>query len=80
MATRLIADGMVVSAIAPVARASDMNKQAGDHADTIAERVPAGRIGDPEDMAVAAIYLASPAGNYVVRSTLVDDGGVAHAR
>ena len=32
------------------------------------------------DMAGAAIYLASRAGDYVVGSTLVVDGGVTHAR
>jgi NAD(P)-dependent dehydrogenase (short-subunit alcohol dehydrogenase family) len=38
------------------------------------------RPGTPEDMAGAAIYLASRAGDYVVGSTLVVDGGVAWAR
>ena len=46
----------------------------------MAQRTPAGRIGTPEDMAGAAIYLASRAGDYVVGSTLVVDGGVAWAR
>ena len=39
-----------------------------------------GRIGTPEDMAGAAIYLASRAGDYVVGSTLIVDGGVTYAR
>ena len=39
----------------------------------------AGRMGTTEDMAGAAIYLASRAGDYVVSSTLVIDGGVTHA-
>ena len=43
-------------------------------------RIPAGRIGRDEDMAGAAIYLASRAGDYVVGSTLVVDGGVTHVR
>jgi NAD(P)-dependent dehydrogenase (short-subunit alcohol dehydrogenase family) len=80
MALRLVGDGIVVSAIAPGAFASDMNRQARDHGDEIARRIPAGRIGTPEDMAAAAIYLASRAGDYVVGSTLVVDGGVTHAR
>ena len=33
----------------------------------------------PEDMAAAAIYLVSRAGDYVVGDTLTVDGGVAHA-
>lgn len=80
MALRLVQDNIVVSAIAPGAFASDMNKDARDHGDTVSQRIPARRIGTPEDMAGAAIYLASRAGDYVVGSTLVVDGGVTHAR
>jgi NAD(P)-dependent dehydrogenase (short-subunit alcohol dehydrogenase family) len=57
-----------------------MNKAARDHGEEIKGRIPAGRIGEPEDMAAAAIYLASRAGDYVMGSTLVVDGGVTHAR
>ena len=46
----------------------------------LVKRIPAGRIGRDEDMAGAAIYLASRAGDYVVGSTLIVDGGVTHAR
>lgn len=80
MALRLIQDNIVVSAIAPGAFASDMNKDARDHGETVAARIPAGRVGQDADMAGAAIYLASRAGDYVVGSTLVVDGGVTHAR
>jgi NAD(P)-dependent dehydrogenase (short-subunit alcohol dehydrogenase family) len=80
MALRLAQDRIAVSAIAPGAFASNMNKDARDHADEVKSRIPAGRIGEPEDMAGAAIYLASRAGDYVVGSTLIVDGGVTHAR
>ena len=80
MALRLVKDNIVVTAIAPGAFASDMNREARDHAQETAARIPAGRIGTWEDMAGAAIYLASRAGDYVVGSTLVVDGGVTHAR
>jgi len=80
MATRLARDRIVVSAIAPGAFASNMNKDARDHADEVGKRIPAGRIGTPEDMAGAAIFLASRAGDYVLGSTLVVDGGVIHTR
>jgi len=80
MALRLIKDNIVVSAIAPGAFASDMNRDARDRGDEISQRIPAGRIGRDDDMAGAAIYLASRAGDYVVGSTLVVDGGVTHAR
>ena len=80
MALKLAPERIVVSAIAPGAFASTMNKDARDHADAVAQRVPAGRIGTPEDMAGAAIYLASRAGDYVMGSTLIVDGGVTWAR
>ena len=80
MALRLAQDRIAVSAIAPGAFASDMNRDARDHGDEVKGRIPAGRIGTPEDMAGAAIYLASRAGDYVMGSTLVVDGGVTHAR
>ncbi len=80
MALRLVADGIVVNAIAPGAFASDMNRAARDHGDEVARRIPAGRIGTDEDMAAAAVYLAARSGDYVVGHTLVVDGGVTHAR
>jgi NAD(P)-dependent dehydrogenase (short-subunit alcohol dehydrogenase family) len=79
LAARLIARNIVVSAIAPGAFASDMNRAARDRPERLATRVPAGRIGTPDDIAGAAIYLASRAGDYVVGGTLVVDGGFAYA-
>lgn len=80
MAVRLIDDGIVVSGIAPGAFASEMNRAARDDAEQVASRIPAKRIGRSEDMAAAAVYLASRAGDYVVGSTIVVDGGVTHTR
>lgn len=79
MAARLIRDQINVTSIAPGAFASDMNRVARDHGDAVAKNIPNRRIGIPEDMAAAAIYLASNAGNYVVGDTITVDGGVAHA-
>lgn len=80
MALRLARDNIVVSGIAPGAFASEMNKHARDHGDEVAQRVPAGRVGRDDDMAGAAIYLASRAGDYVLGETIVVDGGVTHVR
>ena len=55
-------------------------QHARDQADAVAKRVPLGRIGEDEDMAAAAIYLASRAGDYVVGHTVVVDGGGSLAR
>jgi NAD(P)-dependent dehydrogenase (short-subunit alcohol dehydrogenase family) len=46
----------------------------------VSQAIPARRVGTSEDMAGAAIFLASRAGDYVVGSTLIVDGGVTHAR
>ena len=59
--------------------ASEMNKAARDLGDIVGQHVPAGRIGNDEDMAGVAIYLASRAGNYVVGETITVDGGVVPA-
>jgi len=80
MALRLAPERIVVSAIAPGAFATNLNKSARDHGDDVAAYIPLGRIGTPEDIAGAAVYLASRAGDYVVGSTLIVDGGATHAR
>ena len=76
MALRLVEDQIIVNALCPGAFASDMNRAARDEAQAVAARIPARRIGVDDDMAGAAIYLASRAGDYVVGTTLTVDGGV----
>jgi 2-dehydro-3-deoxy-D-gluconate 5-dehydrogenase len=41
----------------------------------ILERIPAGRWGEPDDLAGAAVFLASPASDYVTGTILPVDGG-----
>ncbi len=79
MAARLVSDNIIVTAIAPGAFPSSMNKAARDHGDAVAGRIPTRRVGVAEDMAAAAIYLASRAGDYVVGETITVDGGLVHA-
>jgi len=79
MAARLVKDHINVTSLAPGAFPSDMNRAARDHGNDVAQGIPAGRIGEPEDMAAAAIYLASRAGDYVVGDTLTVDGGLVNA-
>lgn len=79
MAARLVKDNIVVSAICPGAFPSEMNKAATHAEAQVAAGIPLPRVGIPEDMAGGAIYLASRAGDYVVGSALVIDGGVVNA-
>lgn len=79
MGARLIKDNICVSGIAPGAFASEMNKAARDQEEMVAKTVPAGRIGADEDIAGAAIFLVSRAGDYVVGDTIAVDGGVAYS-
>ncbi|MGB7418908.1 MAG: SDR family oxidoreductase [Erythrobacter sp.] len=79
MAARLIDDNIIVTSIAPGAFASEMNKAAKNAPDASAKFIPAKRIGSAQDMAAAAIYLASAAGDYVIGETLTVDGGVVNA-
>lgn len=56
-----------------------MNRAARDQAEMVAARTPLRRIGNDDDMAGAAIFLASRAGDYVVGDTIAVDGGIAYA-
>ena len=70
--------GVNVNCIAPGYMATDMNTALlADETSNrqILERIPSGRWGNPEDMAGAAIFLASPASDYVNGFTIAVDGG-----
>lgn len=70
--------GINVNAIAPGYMATDNTaalRADEDRSAEILSRIPAGRWGTPDDMAGAAIFLASKASNYVNGHTLAVDGG-----
>src|SRR5258707_688493 len=72
MATRLIKENIVVTAIAPGAFASDMNKAARDNADEVAKRIPARRIGNDEDMAGLGGFFSCAARRYRIADSHPD--------
>ncbi|WP_010336676.1 2-dehydro-3-deoxy-D-gluconate 5-dehydrogenase KduD [Sphingobium yanoikuyae] len=78
LANEWAAKGVNVNAIAPGYIAT--NNTAALQADEtrnrqIQERIPAGRWGDPSDIGGAAVFLASPAANYIHGHVLAVDGG-----
>jgi NAD(P)-dependent dehydrogenase (short-subunit alcohol dehydrogenase family) len=78
LAKKLGSENITVNAIAPGFFESDMTVIKDDAMRKMVESmVPRGRTGTPEDMAGAAIYLASRAGAYVTGSVIPVEGGLA---
>ncbi|MFI6099150.1 SDR family NAD(P)-dependent oxidoreductase [Lentzea sp. NPDC051213] len=68
--------GIRVNAICPGFFASEMTDQyPPGYLEKMQAALPAGRVGDPEELAAAVVFLASEAGGYVTGATLVVDGG-----
>jgi NAD(P)-dependent dehydrogenase (short-subunit alcohol dehydrogenase family) len=75
---RRLAPEITVNAIAPGPFESKMMAPVLEaHGDAIARSIPLGRIGAPEDIVGAAIYLASPAAAWVTGTVLTLDGGLS---
>ena len=69
--------GIRVNALAPGFFPSEMSDQFPDgYIDSQLPRLPAGRPGDPDELAAAVVFLASPAAGYITATTLVVDGGL----
>jgi NAD(P)-dependent dehydrogenase (short-subunit alcohol dehydrogenase family) len=69
--------GIRVTALAPGYFPSEMTDQFPDgYLEGQLPRIPAGRIGDPAELAAALLFLASPAGGYITGTTLIVDGGL----
>ena len=79
MALGLIKHGIRVNGIGPGSIETDLLAQI-MQADPAARRnilarTPIGRLGQPEEMAAIAVFLASPAASYITGQTIYADGG-----
>ena len=82
MAVELAPHNIQVNAIAPGYFATEMNRALLDNAEFTAwvnKRTPAGRWGNPTEIAGLAVFLASSASDYVTGQMMIIDGGMSVA-
>jgi 3-oxoacyl-[acyl-carrier protein] reductase len=78
LAKELASRNITVNALAPGMIETKMLEQMNDAAKkAMLERIPAGRVGRPEDVANAAAFLASEESSYITGQVLCVDGGMA---
>ncbi len=78
LAQEVASRGITVNCVAPGFIATAMTEALNDEQKArIGAQIPAGRMGAPEEIAAAALYLASPEAAYVTGQTLHVNGGMA---
>ena len=72
--------GVRVNAIAPGGFLTDPNRrwfaEKPEFQRSFESRVPMGRLGEPEELAPTAVFLASDAASYITATTIFADGGI----
>ena len=77
VATEFGSRGVTCNAIAPGFIATDMTAALDDKLkEALLKQIPLGALGEPDDIAEAALYLAGPGGRYVTGQVLTVDGGM----
>ncbi|ELB2760575.1 3-oxoacyl-ACP reductase FabG [Vibrio alginolyticus] len=77
MAREVASRGVTVNTVAPGFIETDMTKALNDdQRATTLSNVPAGRLGDPREIASAVVFLASPEAAYITGETLHVNGGM----
>ncbi|MEM7491515.1 MAG: SDR family oxidoreductase, partial [Pseudomonadota bacterium] len=78
LAYEVASRGITVNAVAPGFIATAMtDKLTDDQKAKIDDQIPTGRMGTPEEIAAATLYLASPEAGYVTGTVLHVNGGMA---
>ncbi|MDT8339960.1 MAG: 3-oxoacyl-[acyl-carrier-protein] reductase [Longimicrobiales bacterium] len=78
VARELASRGIRCNAVAPGYVRTDMTAElTGEQTDALQERIPLGRLGDPEDIAPLVRFLAGPGGRYITGQIIAVDGGMA---
>lgn len=77
IARELAARNVTCNAIAPGFIETDMTAELNDdQKQAILNQIPLKQLGQPDDIAMAAVYLAGPGGKYVTGQVLTVDGGM----
>jgi 3-oxoacyl-[acyl-carrier protein] reductase len=77
VARELAGRNITVNAIAPGFIATEMTAALGEEIlEQVKSRIPLGRLGDPQDVADAALFLASEAAGFITGQVLTVDGGL----
>jgi NAD(P)-dependent dehydrogenase (short-subunit alcohol dehydrogenase family) len=78
-ASELAPHGITVNGIAPTVVQTEMARHWLENPDTrkqVLDRIPLGRVADPQDVAGAAVFFAAPASRFVTGQVLYLDGGI----
>ncbi|NEI04181.1 SDR family NAD(P)-dependent oxidoreductase [Rhizobium ruizarguesonis] len=76
LARELGSRDITVNLVQPGSTNTEMNPADGDFADFQRALIPLGRYGEPEDVAAAVAFLASPAAKHITGTILTVDGGL----
>ncbi|MDF2998511.1 MAG: 3-ketoacyl-ACP reductase [Xanthobacteraceae bacterium] len=76
LARELGSRDITVNLVQPGSTNTDMNPANGDFADFQRALIPLGRYGEPQDVAAAVAFLASPAARHITGTILTVDGGL----
>ena len=77
LARELASRNITVNAVAPGFIETDMTRELPeDHQAALKAQIPLGRLGQTDDIAASAVFLASPAASYITGVTLHVNGGM----